>query len=463
MQRILSRLLVAALFASLVSCTGDGPTYTWLRTMHVVPDAPNLRATFDDFVFRENMPYGTSTDSRLQSLLDRNNGVAPMTLEYFGPDGTAAGTLLTLDVPVAQDTVSTVIMAGSFEAVEPLVVLTPRRERPLDRLYFQFAHAAPGQEALDVYVTEPEVELTATAPLATVQPLAHTDSFEVPFGTLRLRLTRAGTLDVVMDSGELAFEPDTQSTGPGVEWLFAIAPSVAPGPSPFFVLGSTGRSSVSVFDAGTPAVIRAIHAGAGIGAVDLEALTDPTEVLYSGLEFGQRSPLVAAPEGEFALGFRALAAPDAPLASANVTTARGSESLAVLVGSSESARVRLATTSARSIASEARLRFAYLAAEGPLVSVYLTQSEDEPLSNDNRFLFIRPAGDITAHLPRTAGDYFLTLTTRPADDPADDTEPVLVGPLALNLVNGDVFTLALFPPASEGETATLQVLDDLLP
>jgi hypothetical protein len=125
--------------------------------------------------------------------------------------------------------------------------------------------------------------------------------------------------------------------------------------------------------------------------------------------------------------------------------------------------VRLATTSARSIASEARLRFAYLAAEGPLVSAYLTQSEDEPLSNDNRFLFIRPAGEITAHLPRTAGDYFLTLTTRPADDPADDTEPVLLGPLPLNLVNGDVFTLALFPPASEGETATLQVLDDLVP
>lgn len=464
MQRILARLLVAALFASLVSCTGDGPTYTWLRTMHVVPDAPNLNASFDDFVFRENMPFGTTTDNRLQSLLDRNNGIAPMTLEYFGPNGRIAGTLLTLDVPVEKDTVSTVIMAGSFDAIEPVVVLTPRRERPLDRLYFQFAHAAPGQEALDVYVTAPEVELSATAPLATVQPLAHTESLEVPFGSLRLRLTRAGTLDVVMDSGELAFEPDTQTTtGPGAEWLFAIAPSVAAGPSPYFMLASSGRSSVSLFDADTPAVLRAVHAAAGIGAANLETLTEPTEVLYPDLAFGQRSPRVPAPAGTFALGFRAVAAPDEPVASVTASTVRGTEYLAALVGDSTTARVRLEASPARSVASEARLRFAYLSIEGALVAAHLTQSEDEPLSTGNRFLFNRPAGEITGYLSLAAGDYFLTLTTRPADDPANDADPVLLGPLPLGLVNGDVFTLALFPPAGEGESTTLQVLDDLAP
>lgn len=464
MRRFLARIALVGLLAGLASCGGgDGPTYTWLRAMHTVPDAPSLRVSAADFVFRETVAFGTVTGERPESLLDENGDSARVTVEYFDWDGNSAGSVLELDAPVAADSISTIIMAGSFAALEPLVVVTPRRTRPLDRLYFQFAHADPGQDALDVYVTLPDTDLASTAPFATVAPLAHSASIEVPFGATRIRLTRAGTLDVVLDSGELDFAANELPTGPGAEWLFAVAPSVATGPSPVFLVGSSGRSSLSIFDVDTAPVVRAIHAAAGVGLVDLEALTEPPQVLVDDLAFGERSPLVATPEGETVFAFRAAAAPEEPLASSAELALRGGEFLAALIDSATGGAILFEQSRTRSVITEARLRIAHLAAEGDLVSVHLAAAEDTPLSADTRVVFNWPPGLISTHLAIEPGEYFLSITTRPEDDPSNDADPVLAGPLPIDLTGGKVVTLAVFPPVAEGEPATLQVYDDQLP
>jgi hypothetical protein len=464
MRKILTGLVAAMLLVALPACSGqDGPDYTWLRAFHAVPDAPNMRVTFDDFVFRETVSFGTTTLERIQSLLKENGDSARFTAEFFAANGAIGGVLATLDVPIAQDSISTVVLGGRFDDLQPVVVQTPRRPRPLGSLYFQFAHAATAIDAVDVYVTRPEVELSATAPLASVDPLGYSPSIEVPFGALRIRLTVAGTLDVIYDSGERQFDESTLDSGPGVEWLFAVTESVAAGPSPVFLLGDSGRGSVSLLDVGTPATARAIHAIPALGAVNLEALTEPPETLLQGLEFAQRSAQVAVPAGQYALAFRALDAPEEPLASLDVATARGQESLAVLIAGQTGETILFTPTLARSVASEARLRFAHLAPEGDLVSIYLASSADEALSSANRFLFNRPPGSFIGHLAINPGTYFLSMTTRPVTDPTDPTDPVLLGPVELELAGGDVVTLALFAPEVEGEPETLQVLDDTLP
>ena len=463
MRKILAALVTALLLAALPGCSGDGPDYTWLRSIHAVPDAPNLRVSFDDFVFQENISFGTTTLERIQSLLKENGDSARFTAEFISANGSTGGVLTTLDVPVAQDTISTVVVAGRFDEVQPVVVVTPRRPRPLSSLYFQFAHAATAIDAVDIYVTRPDVELSATAPLASVDPLDHSPSLEVPFGATRIRLTVAGTLDVIYDTGELQFDESTLASGPGVEWLFVVSESVVAGPSPVFLLGDTGLGSVTLLDEGTPATTRAIHAIPGLGAADLEALTEPPETLVEGLQFAQRSAQVAAPVGEYALAFRALEAPEEPLASIPVVTARGQESLVVLFAGETGETILLTSTVARSVASQGRVRFAHLAPDGDLVSVYLATSADEPLSSSNRILFNRPPGSLIGHLAFDPGTYFVSLTTRPVEDPSDPTDPVLLGPLELELAGGDVITLALFGPEVEGEPETLQVFDDTLP
>jgi hypothetical protein len=463
MRKILAGLVTAVLLAALPGCTGDGPDYTWLRAFHAVPDAPNMRVTFDDFVFREDLSFGNTTLERIQSLLKENGDSARFTAEFFAANGTTGGVLATLDVPIATDSISTVVLGGRFDDLQPVVVQTPRRPRPLGSLYFQFVHAAAAIDAVDVYVTLPDVELSATAPLTSVEPLGYSPSLEVPFGALRIRLTIAGTLDAIYDSGELQFDESTLDSGPGLEWLFAVTESVVAGPSPVFLLGDSGRSSAALLDVGTPATTRAIHAIPALGAVDLEALTEPPETLLEGLEFAQRSAQIAVPVGEYALAFRAPEAPEEPLASIDVATARGQESLAVLIAGEAGETILSTPTLARSVASEARLRFAHLAPEGDLVSVYLATSADEAPSSANLLLFNRPPGSFIGHLAVEPGTYFLSMTTRPVSDPSDPTDPVLLGPVELELAAGDVITLALFAPEVEGEPETLQILDDTLP
>lgn len=466
MRHFLARLAAVAVILSTISCTGDGPDYIWLRVMHAMPDAPAVRTDFESYVFRRSLDFGASTSEVGQSLLSGSGGTARLTAEYFGPGNQVAGLLLELDVPVAVDTISTVILAGAFDAPQPMVVSSPRRNRPLGALHFQFAHATPALGALDVYVTAPETELSATAPFTSIQPLGHSASLEAPFGELRIRLTLAGTLDVVMDSGELNFAEQAGSTGPGAEWLFAVAPSIAPGPSAVQLIGSSGRSSITVNDAGTEAALRGYHALGGTAAVDLVALTEPETTLLSGLEFGARSPLVPLPGEELDIEFRLTAQPEEVVASQTFPFLNAAEYALFLAGPVATPRILAVETRSRSIASQARLRFAHLASGSDFFSVYLADTEEEPPSDDNRILLDLRDGQVLDYLPIEPGDYFVTFTRRFYENPADAAtaeETVVFGPVALQLVGGDVYTYVIFAPEVEGDPETITQFDDRLP
>ena len=462
MRHPLHRLAVALLLLGLASCSGDGPEFIWFRAIHAVPDAPDLRLRFDEYVFRERVTFGSASSEGAESLLQSSAPPAAMTLEYFAPNNEIGDTVLTLDVPVEQDAVSTVVLAGSFDSVEPVVVLTPRRPRPLGSLYFQFVHAVPGEGPLDVYVTAPDTELTATAPLATIQSLGHSESLEVPFGTTRIRLTAAGSLDVVMDSGELDFPAQEDSpVGPGAEWLFAVSPSIVPGPAPVFLIGSNGRSAATFFAEGTPATLRAFNAARSHPSVDVAALTEPPEVLATDIGFRQRSALVPAPIGDLTLQFRPAGQPDDAIANVAAITSPAGEYAAILREQADVSIAGFFQSNTRAVVTAGKLRFAHLAGSTGPISAYLTESEDEAPDASNRLLFQRPPGDVTSHLTVAPSDYFLTVTLAGAESAADET--VLAGPLPLAVEGGEVFTFGLFEPDNEGEPPVLVQFDDRMP
>lgn len=466
MRQFLVRLAGLALILSTAACGGaSGPEFVWFRAMHAMPDGPGLRASYEDFAFRRNLAFGLATDEVGESLLSASDSSALLTVEYKQSDGTIAGTLLTLDVPVEKDSMSTVIVTGWFDAPETITIVTPRRPRPLAALYFQFAHAAPGIGALDVYVTAPETELSATAPLATIQPLGHSASVEVPFGDTRIRLTAAGTLDLVMDSGELSFPEATTSTGPGAEWLFVARHSLTGGPSPVSLMATTGRDNVTYHDMDTPATVRAVHAAAEVAAVDLVAATDPATPVYAGLEYRQRSPVVAAPPGKYNLEFR-LTENAAVVASREFELFRGNPYAAFLITTDEGDGVLLSDSPARSVANEARTRFGNLAPDSEFFSIYLTSTETEERGDENRLVFDMRFGTITPYLARPPGQYFLTLTERFYETIAeaeDAVETVTLGPLPIELTAGEVQSLLLFAPEEGSQTEVLEVFDDRLP
>lgn len=466
MRQFLVRLAGLALILSTAACGGaSGPEFVWFRAIHAMPDGPGLRASYEAFAFRRSLAFGLASDEVGESLLSGSDSNALLTVEYRQADGTIAGTLLTLDVPIEKDSMSTVIVTGWFDAPETVTIVTPRRPRPLPALFFQFAHAAPGVSALDVYVTAPDTELSSTAPLATIQPLGHSASLEVPFGDTRIRLTAAGTLDLVMDSGKLGFPEVTASTGPGAEWLFVARHALTGGPSPVSLLATSGRNNVTYHDVDTPATVRAVHAAAGVAAVDLVAATDPETSVYAGLEYRQRSPVVAVPPGKYDLEFR-LTETAAVIASREFELFSGNPYVAYLITTDGADGVLLSDAPARSVANEARMRFANLAPDSEFFSIYLTGSETEERSAANRLVFDMRFGTITPYLARAPGQYFLTLTERfyeSAAEAEDAVETVTLGPLPFELTAGEVQSLLLFAPEEGSQTEVLEVFDDRLP
>jgi hypothetical protein len=467
MRLIPVRLATVTLILSIAACDGNsGPDFIWLRAMNAMPDAPAVRVSYENYVYQRNIEYGNSSAEGGESLLGSAGPTARLRAEYLHAGGTIGGTLLTLDVPVQKDFSSTVILAGSFAEPEAFIVHSPRLPRPLAALNVQFAHAALDLGALDVYVTAPATDLAATAPLATVQPRSHTGILEIPFGKTRMRLTSAGTLDVVMDSGELDFPASEASTGPGAQWLFTVTPSVVPGPSPVFLNGSTGRQDFRFFDDGTPAVVRAIHASPDVGAVDVVAAEETPSILYGGLEYRSRSPLVAAPVGEYSLEFHPAGGEGEAIASMEVDLVRAIEYSVFLVGELEDASMRVNDSQTRSVATEAKLRFANVAPASPFFTVYLSSTEEDVLEPRNRLVRDMRSGAVTNHVIRVPGPYFLTVTERfyasPEEEPTAE-ETVMFGPAPLELAGGDVWTWAFFAPEIEGEPAILQQFDDRLP
>jgi hypothetical protein len=466
MRHRFHRLVAIGLILSIAACGGsDGPTFTWLRVMHAIPDAPTVRVSFEDQVLRRDVTFASSTEEAGEGLLDDSGNASRMTAIYLGPSGSPEETFVTADVPLLADSTSTVIFTGSFDNPEFFTVVTPRLRRPLAALYVQFAHGAPDLGAVDVYVTAPDTELTATAPLTTVQPQGHSETIEIPFGATRIRLTSPGSLDVLYDTGTLDFGESASRTGPGTQWLFTVMPSVIPGPSPALLIGSNGIQSFQFVDTGTPAAVRAVHAIAAAPPVDVVAATDPPETLFSGLAYRERSPLLAALPGATPLQF--VVSPGAELIAEILTgLLRGQEYALFLIGPADDALILLNTSQTRSIANQSRLRFANLAPDSKFFSVYLADNEEA--ERDPATLAIRDLrfGQSSNHITRSPGDYFLTITERfyeTSAEAADAEETVVLGPMPVTLGGGDVLTYALFAPDAEGEPEVLIQFDDKMP
>jgi trimeric autotransporter adhesin len=466
MRQFFSRLAVAALLLTTVSCVDDGPDFIWLRVVHSIPDAPAVRATFDDFVFRRDTFFGLATPESGESLLGSAGSSTEITVRYFEPAGLSAEVLLTAEVPVERDSTSTVVLAGTFDAPEAIVVVAPRLKRPLAELTFQFVNAALDEGPLDVYVTAPDTPLTSAAPLATLAPRAASAITTIPFGALRIRLTPAGSLDLVYDSGELAFPQSTAATGPGTQWLFTVTPDRTPGVAPIFLIGSAGQVALRYFDVRTEAVLRAYHGGPSLPVADLVAATEPPRLLYEGLEYRGRTPVLSTPTGAYQLQFRAPGSEEPASGSLARQFLRGQEYSAFLYATAEGLAILYNDSSSRSIGTEARIRLGNLSRTSKYFSFYFSASDTDPVNPENLFYRDLFPAVISPHLPRLPGNVYLTVTERiynTAAEAANAEETIVYGPMPLELAGGDVLTWLFFPPEGEDQPEVFVMFDDLVP
>ena len=221
MKRTLLTFLLAA--AALSAACGDSNSTTGagrLRVVHVSPDAPELAVVLDGDTVASGIAYLGSSD-----YFSVPEGGHVMQVA----DASASTPLIDQDVTVADGTDYTVIVGDTLAEIKAFVLTDDNGPPPAGTIRVRAVHGAPTAGPVDIYVTEPDADLTFTTPAAEnvtfgqVLPYVQTNS-----GTYQIRVTPTGTKDVLIDSGALTVESSQVRT--------VIAVEAAGGGEPFNLL-----------------------------------------------------------------------------------------------------------------------------------------------------------------------------------------------------------------------------------
>ena len=223
MRRTLFPLLIAAAALS-AGCSDDNTSPQGeghLRIVHVSPDAPDLDVVLDGDTVASDIAYPGSTDYLELSAAGHVLQIA---------DGNAGTTLIDQDVTVADHTDYTMIVGDTLAHISGVVLTDDNRTPPAGTIRIRAVHEAPHAGPVDVYVTEPEADLTLASPVASNVAFGQVLPYVTPnAGTYQVRVTPTGTKEVVIDSGPLTLETSqvrtviaVEATGGGPPFHFLV-------------------------------------------------------------------------------------------------------------------------------------------------------------------------------------------------------------------------------------------------
>jgi hypothetical protein len=101
----------------------------------------------------------------------------------------------------------TVIATNFLNNIQPLFLLDDNDQPDIGDFKFRFVDAAPSGGNFDVYVTRQNTDIFDSSPILTnVQFQDVSSYFSFTARELQIRLTRAGTKDIIVDTGAIRFD-----------------------------------------------------------------------------------------------------------------------------------------------------------------------------------------------------------------------------------------------------------------
>jgi hypothetical protein len=282
MKRIF--LLVSILLTGLLAAcnsTNDPKPQANLRVMHASPDGGLLDILLDDKRILRNFGYKDAIGFNQVEAGARNIKADTVVTTTV----TTATTLLNTTQNLVEGRYYTVIAANTAAAIEPLVIDEDGSAPPTGKLRLKVVHAAPSAPAVDIYVSSPTDDVTlvalspavANATFKTISP-----SLDIAPGDYFVRVTAAGTKNILFDSGKLSLSEGASLT------LVAVEQSGATSPISLVNLNRNYLVPRSdLFDIN--AQIRVVHASPDAPAVD--ALLDDKSIA-TGVAYGAASAYV---------------------------------------------------------------------------------------------------------------------------------------------------------------------------
>lgn len=202
--------LGAALLAGCNSGNGVGamPINTTVRVVNLIPNAPSITVTLDT-----NTPLISGLGFEQQTLyLDVTSGSHEFTVSADG----GSSTIIDVTQTLANGQNYTLVVYGTaeaanaqFETDSPISILQDGTTVTIPNggtFAIRVANVAQSVGAIDVYLTSPGADLALTAPTIASAAYAVTTLYvPVTTGSYELRITIAGTKNVVYDTGVIAF------------------------------------------------------------------------------------------------------------------------------------------------------------------------------------------------------------------------------------------------------------------
>jgi hypothetical protein len=186
------------------SSSGGGGSGTNIRVVNVVPDAAAISVTVGDTTVVTNLPFQglteyTGVGSGNQEFKVSANGGASNTIDTTINLNNSANYTYVLFNPVTNTTALLIVDSG---------IATPAS----GTFSFRVINVASGVGPVDVYLTLPGTDINSTSPTVGGVVLGGASAITTPnSGTLELRVTSAGTKDVIYDTPAQNFASESIS------------------------------------------------------------------------------------------------------------------------------------------------------------------------------------------------------------------------------------------------------------
>lgn len=194
------------------------------RVVHASADAPNVSVLVNDesLTSLTDVPFGVGSDYL---------AVQPDT--YNIKVVATVGKKAVIDTPLTLErgVDYTVAAINPVALIKPLVLVDDNSPPAAGNVKLRLVHASPSAGLVDIYITEPNRDITATTFDPTISNVAfeaNTGYLEVAAGNYQVRITLAGTKAVAIDTGPLTLDAGQVRTA------FAVDP--APGSADFGVI-----------------------------------------------------------------------------------------------------------------------------------------------------------------------------------------------------------------------------------
>lgn len=447
MKKISTLLLIAAALM-LGACSSDNDTVAIappppaaqfkLQVLHASVDAPTVNVFVDTDQVLSNVDYKTGS-----AALVLDEGQYSVRVEGILP-GATADVIGPVDLDFAGDEIYTVAAVNNVAAIEAVVISQPDVAVAAGSARLFVLHGAVAAPQVDVFVTAPGADLTASAPVGTFSFKETIGPAEVTAGDYQIRVTLAGdATTVVYDSGTITLNDGDDLTVTAVE-------NTAGGAAPISLVALTGAGSAEFLDAATPAALQVVHASADAPAVDVLA---DGNVIVPSLTYPIATGFLSVPAATYSVSVTVAGNPGAiAIGPVDLELLAGSRTSVLAVDELAAIDALILTDDARRVSTNAQVRIVHAAPAAGAVDIYVTAvgadiNAAEPTLENVAFKAN------TGYLALAAGDYDVTVTPT-------GSKTAAIGPASVSISDGGVYTAIARNPLPGAMALGLILSDD---